>query len=381
MATFERKGKKIRVRIRRADVAPMSRTFDRRKDAERWARETEVAIDKGAHTEAPQSPSYTITLGELLEVYSEYECPKHRGEAQEQSQIRTWLKDADKGGHPLRDFLLGEIRVVDVQRWVEALNRSGRRPGTVKKQVGLVARAVNKARTELWGFTDLPYNPFSTTAGLELPKEDEESERSRILSRQEASLLRRSLDPEATLPDGLRPPRTAWPLHAFEICLDVGLRASETLSLRWEDIDWTEHVARIRRTKSRRSRSVPLPPASLNALHAMAPPAEGFGPVFNGHDYQALKTAWRRAVQRARAIYELECKAEGLKPSPHVLADLRLHDLRHHAITRLMGDGLDIRQTMAVSGHADMRMLMRYTHPIAADIARDLHRVRGDQLT
>jgi hypothetical protein len=46
---------------------------------------------------------------------------------------------------------------------------------------------------------------------------------------------------------------------------------------------------------------------------------------------------------------------------------LRLHDLRHEAVSRFFEKGLNMPP--AISGHRDPRMLMRYTHPKAAEIA------------
>ena len=49
--------------------------------------------------------------------------------------------------------------------------------------------------------------------------------------------------------------------------------------------------------------------------------------------------------------------------------NLRFHDLRHTAITRYARKGLNPLQLAVISGHKDMRMLQRYTHPQADDVA------------
>jgi integrase len=48
---------------------------------------------------------------------------------------------------------------------------------------------------------------------------------------------------------------------------------------------------------------------------------------------------------------------------------LRFHDLRHEAVSRFFAKGLNMPEVAAISGHRDPRMLMRYTHPKAAEIA------------
>ena len=44
------------------------------------------------------------------------------------------------------------------------------------------------------------------------------------------------------------------------------------------------------------------------------------------------------------------------------LRDLRFHDLRHEAVTRLFEKGLNPIEVGMVSGHKTLSMLQRYTH-------------------
>ncbi len=54
------------------------------------------------------------------------------------------------------------------------------------------------------------------------------------------------------------------------------------------------------------------------------------------------------------------------------MPDLRFHDLRHEAISRFAELGLSTVELSAISGHRDPRMLLRYTHLRAVDLARKL---------
>ena len=54
------------------------------------------------------------------------------------------------------------------------------------------------------------------------------------------------------------------------------------------------------------------------------------------------------------------------------LRDLRFHDLRHEATTRFFEMGLNVMEVAAITGHKDIRMLSRYTHLRAEDIALKL---------
>ena len=44
------------------------------------------------------------------------------------------------------------------------------------------------------------------------------------------------------------------------------------------------------------------------------------------------------------------------------IIDLRFHDLRHTATTRLFERGLGIMEVASITGHEDLKMLKRYTH-------------------
>ena len=68
----------------------------------------------------------------------------------------------------------------------------------------------------------------------------------------------------------------------------------------------------------------------------------------------AIAQAWNRAVKRAGIV------------------DLRFHDLRHEAISRFFEMGLSVPEVALISGHRDPRMLFRYTHLRAEDVARKL---------
>ncbi|RMG24903.1 MAG: site-specific integrase, partial [Methanobacteriota archaeon] len=54
------------------------------------------------------------------------------------------------------------------------------------------------------------------------------------------------------------------------------------------------------------------------------------------------------------------------------IKDLRFHDLRHEATSRLFEKGLNPMQVSAITGHKTLSMLKRYTHLKAQDLAEML---------
>jgi len=85
----------------------------------------------------------------------------------------------------------------------------------------------------------------------------------------------------------------------------------------------------------------------------------------------AVTRAFERAVARARKMYIDECRAAKLKPDGKFLTDLRFHDLRHEATSRLASI-FPMHELTKITGHKDPRMLMRYYHPRAEDLAKKL---------
>ena len=73
----------------------------------------------------------------------------------------------------------------------------------------------------------------------------------------------------------------------------------------------------------------------------------------------SITQAFDRVTRRVRADYEAECGAKGEKPDPSMLRDLRFHDLRHEATSRLFEKGLNPMEVAAITGHKPLQMLKR----------------------
>ena len=62
----------------------------------------------------------------------------------------------------------------------------------------------------------------------------------------------------------------------------------------------------------------------------------------------------------------------GCNKQPFGIEDFYFQDLRHEATNRLLEKGLNPVEVATITGHKDPRMLMRYTHLRAEDLARKL---------
>ena len=95
------------------------------------------------------------------------------------------------------------------------------------------------------------------------------------------------------------------------------------------------------------------------------------GPVFQT-TAMALRKGFKRALERAQQQYKEDCRAASKRPVRGFLEDVHFHDTRHEAASRLSEKLSNVLELSAVTGHKDLRMLKRYYHPRAEDLAKKL---------
>ena len=141
----------------------------------------------------------------------------------------------------------------------------------------------------------------------------------------------------------------------------AGLRISEVVALRVDDIDSQRMVLRIRQAKGRRDRYVMLSPRLLALLREYwkaARPTEWLFPGDIPGRPLTVGTVHRVCVQAARDA--------GL--GKHVT----VHTLRHSFATHLLEAGTDIRTIQVLLGHRNLKTTAVYTHvsPMAVETTR-----------
>ena len=137
---------------------------------------------------------------------------------------------------------------------------------------------------------------------------------------------------------------------ALSVAYGAGLRASEVVSLKIEDIDSTRMVIRVEQGKGRKDRYVMLSPYLLDLLRAWWRAARPRGWLFPGRDpIQPLTTR-----QLNRACHAAAMMAEIDKP-------VSLHTLRHSFATHLLEQKTDIRVIQVLLGHKKLDTTALYT--------------------
>ncbi|HHJ15204.1 MAG TPA: site-specific integrase [Gammaproteobacteria bacterium] len=326
MATFRKRGPyQWQAQVRKKGQPLQTKTFETRAEAEQWARAIEVEMDKGVFVSRAEAES--TTLKELLERYLNEITPLKKGAASETNRLRALMR------LPLARRFVASIRGMDIARFRdERLQKVT--PSTVKRDLVLLGHAFEVARKE-WGIHF--HNPVRD---IKLPSENRPRDR-RLQAGEETRLLA-----------ACEQARNPWLLPVVQLALETAMRQGELIRLHWEHIDLSHRTAYLPDTKNGESRTVPLSTTAIQVLRAL--PRSLHGQAIPGVTTEAIKRAYIRAVRRAG------------------IEDLRFHDLRHEATTRLFEKGLNIMEVASITGHKDLRMLRRYTHLKAEDLARKL---------
>ncbi len=155
---------------------------------------------------------------------------------------------------------------------------------------------------------------------------------------------------------GLRP-HTYVALFGLLWC--TGLRISEALNLRRENVDWQSGLLTVEQTKFRKSRLVPLHRSAVQALRTYAQRRDHLQPLPRTNHFLLSEEG---DVVKYGAVRSTFLKLRKLVPVPAGRRRPRLHDFRHtFACQRLLAwyrDGIDVNHAITALatylGHAQV---------------------------
>lgn len=375
MAAITKRGPyQWRAQVRRHGYPAQSKTFNTKAEAEAWAKMIESEMARGVWVS--RSEAEATTLYEALKRYEEEISLAKKGSAQESSVIKTY-KTVDLAKRPL-----ATIRSADVAKLRDVWLKDYK-PATVLRRLAILSHVFNVARKE-WGMESLS-NPVELVR-----KPQPNNARTRRIAVSDAPIgTLGEGDPESArgAQDGelervAKASGSALLPSIIWLAVETAMRRGEIVSLLWVNVDLNRCVVHLPSTKNGDARDVPLSSRAVAVLQALKDTrndalddAAESGEDDTGHVFEirsdAVTRAFERAVARARKIYVDECKAAKLKPDGKFLTDLRFHDLRHEATSRLASI-FPMHELTKITGHKDPRMLMRYYHPRAEDLAKKL---------
>lgn len=130
----------------------------------------------------------------------------------------------------------------------------------------------------------------------------------------------------------------------------AGLRVSEVVNLRLQDIDLAELTIHIKQAKEKKDRITVIPERVVLDLRSLMAGKKSDDPVFES------ERGGKLTERTAQKVFEHALKKTGIqKPAT-------FHSLRHSFATHLLENGTDVRYVQELLGHRNIRTTQRYTH-------------------
>ncbi|MFC2171403.1 tyrosine-type recombinase/integrase [Acidobacteriota bacterium] len=243
-------------------------------------------------------------------------------------KYRTFLRSlCQEFGHRCLD----DITELDIERYrsrrLETISSRIKRPVskvTVNREIQILRILYNKAVS--WGKVEK--NPVTVKLFKEKPRD-------KILQVDEVQhLIAAAEEPTRSI---------------IILAVHTGMRKSEILGLRWDQISFRETCIKLQETKNQEPREIPLNGALVEILKSNVLTRSRFnrGFVFCHEDGSPLKD-FRKSFASARRISGID-------------EDFRFHDLRHTWASHLVMSGEPVQVVMELGGWKTTSMLKRYT--------------------
>jgi site-specific recombinase XerD len=131
----------------------------------------------------------------------------------------------------------------------------------------------------------------------------------------------------------------------LSLTYSVGLRVSEVVNLKIEDIDSKRMIIHIKNAKGRKDRIVPLSQTVLELLRNYFKEYKPKEYLFNG------QSDLRYSIGSCQKIYK-----------KYIDSHSSIHTLRHSSFTNLLESGTDLRIIQKIAGHSSSKTTEIYTH-------------------
>ena len=305
--------------VRRKGHGPVFKSFLSRANAEQWTRLLESEMDRGCFLDRTEAERTTI--GALIDRYLVEVTPTKRS-AQSNTSCLQGLK------RQFGSLAVSALHARHIAAYRDERISMGKAGGTVIHEMNALSHVIDTAIRE-WSLP-LTSNPVKL---VRKPKPARGRNR-RLEAGEEQRLIH-----------ACKASRSGFMLVPLvQLALETAMRLGELLSLEWPSIDLQKRVATLSLTKNGDERDVPLSTIAIEVLSHLPRNIADPRVFWMWKRVDSVEHVWQRAVKRA------------------ALANLRFHDMRHEAISRLFERGLHAMEVAAISGHRTLAMLSRYTH-------------------
>ena len=341
----------------------VTETVRTKTQAERRIREIEQAIDDGTWQLARRK-NREPTVAEAIHKYLDEVTPVRKRPST--AKPERYRGNALAMRVPFADAKLSDVTPSQISQYRDHRLREVSQD-SVRHELNLIKSVYKVAAAEWEGCEDL-LNPVTVWIPPIGPRRDR-----RLKPGEEEALMRAA-----------RSFRNAEPPAVLAMALDTGMRLSEMLGMRWERVDLDRGLLLIpgEVSKNTWARSVPLTSWVIEALRelrdhrvrtegkaAVAPTEEIFR-----YPVDSWETLWAgsKGVRDKQTGAVLKKGFKGLRERAGC-PDLRTHDLRHEATSRLVARMPNLSIVQAITGHKSLAALQRYIHLRTDDLtaARD----------
>ncbi len=322
-------GTSYKVRIRKPNNPTVTKTFSSKSLAGKWARKTELEIEKGTYFEKQEAEKHKVS--DLIDRYISEEIRKLSISDQlaRVAQLKWWKNEIGNTTlNKVSPALLVECRnKLKTGISTRGTPRSG---ATVNRYLAALSAAFGVAVSE-WQW--VKENPFAR-----IRREKESDGRTRFLSKEERTALLSACKES-----------TSKNLYLITLlALSTGMRQAEVLTLKWDHISFERNTITLFKTKNKEVRVVLLVGIARSLLQDHGKIRSLKNPfVFQGRHHTHAnfpRKSWGTALKKAK------------------IENFTFHDCRHSAASELAMNGASLHEIAAVLGHKTLAMVQRYAH-------------------
>lgn len=318
-----------RALVRLKGFPTLCKSFDRKQEAEDWARDTESSIKQGRYNFSTTNTHYTFE-----DLVRRYESDGHLEHLKSAYSMRLHLAHWVKR---FKGYSLVHLtpELIGKERKLLAQTPSIKggvilSPSTTNRYMANLSSILSYAARDLrW----IQENPCRCIRKLK-----EAPGRDRTLSVDEATRLLESC----------RQSKNMYIYAIVLMALSTGMRQGEILALNWSDIDFENSLTHIRTSKNGRPRSAAISPpllTELKRIHTLREPQKPLA--------FASRTAF--GILDIKKAFAEACKRANI-------TGFKFHDMRHTFSTMAAGLGASQLVLKAGTGHQTLQMLDRYIH-------------------
>ncbi len=139
MATFRNRHGKWQARVQRKGQQPVSKSFQNKEDAQRWARQAEAEIDKGSYTNIALAER--TLFKDVIERYVQEVTPKTRSMKEDTYRLRALAR------HPIAKLRMSALTPVEQAEYREERLQIVSN-GAVIRELSYFSSVINHARLE-----------------------------------------------------------------------------------------------------------------------------------------------------------------------------------------------------------------------------------------